>query len=188
MSFLHLSQILFFISIVLWLIPPIKQYKTDYFLFFLILAVMDPISLLYKIIFIANIPFGFYLFANFLLFLSLMEFNSIKKNLFIIIASGILFLLIIIFANFTTNQNLIILTAIQFLILAVVLKKFIVNFALNKYISIFQLVLIFYLLTVITKFLNLLTSFADATAFFIITSIAQIIFGLYFSIIRENNA
>lgn len=182
------TQFLYFISIIIWLLPPIRQYRTKLFFFFLILAVMDPISFAYFQIFNKTIPFGFYLFANFLLFISLMEFNSIKKNLFIIISSGLLFLLIIIFANFTTNQNLIILTAIQFLILATVLKKFIVNFALNKYINLFQLVLVFYLLTVITKFLNLLTSFADATAFFIITSIAQIIFGLYFSIFRENNA
>jgi hypothetical protein len=70
--------------------------------------------------------------------------------------------------------------------LATILKRFIVNYAFEKRVNVFNLILIFYFLTIITKFFNLLTGFADAIAFFIITSIAQVIFGLYFSIVRED--
>lgn len=188
MSISELTRYLLYISTVLWLFPPIRQYKRSLFYFFLVLALLDPISFIYLELTNKNLPFGFYITANFLLFISILEKESIRRNLFFIILSGLILLGIIVFAGFTSKQSLIILLAFQFLILSVILKKFIINFALNKRINFFQLVLIFYVLTIITKFLNLLTNFADATAFFIITSIAQIIFGFYFSIVRENNS
>jgi hypothetical protein len=46
--------------------------------------------------------------------------------------------------------------------------------------------LLFYQTTILFKVLNMAIGFADATAFFIITTIAQIIFGLYFSIVRAD--
>ena len=186
MSFILFSKILLYISIIIWLIPPVRQFRTKYFFFFLILALIDPISFIYRFLIIKTIPFGFYIFANFLLLISLLDITTIKKNDFLFIAIGLILIGIIIFANFTNNQSLIILLAFQFLILSVILKKFIVNYVFDKKINFFLLVLIFYFLTIITKFFNVLTGFADATAFFLITSIAQVIFGLYFSIVRED--
>lgn len=179
---------LFYFSILLWLIPPIRQYKTNYFFFFLILALIDPITVIYAKTMVKNIPLSFYTFTNLLLFISVIDQDSIKRNLFLIFSGFVVLTGIVIFANFTENQYFIILIAIQVLILTTILKKFIVNFALNKNINLFQLILIFYLLTVITKFFNVLIGFADASAFFIITTVAQIIFGFYFSIVRENNS
>lgn len=188
MSISELTRYLLYISTVLWLFPPIRQYKRYFFYFFLVLALIDPISFIYLELTHKSVPFGFYIMANFLLFISTLEKSSLQRNLFFIIFSGLILLGIVVFAGFTFKQNLIILLAFQIMIFAGILKKFIINFALNKRIMLFQLVLIFYVLTTITKFLNLLTNFADATAFFIITSIAQIIFGFYFSIVRENNS
>ncbi|MEW6508778.1 MAG: hypothetical protein AB1432_13645 [Bacteroidota bacterium] len=184
----NLIKGLFYFSIVLWLIPPIRQYKTNYFFFFLILAFIDPLVILYSKITFQNVPLSFYIFTNFLLFISLLDTSSIKRNWFLVFSGLVVLIGIVIYSNFTTSQSLIILIAIQFLILTAILKKFIVNFALNKKINLFHLVLILYILTIITKFFNVLTSFSDATAFFIITTIAQIIFGFYFSIVRGNNA
>ncbi len=186
MSFILFSKILLYISIVIWLIPPWRQFQTKYFIFFLILALIDPISFIYRYIIIKTIPFEFYIFANYLLLISLLESTTIKKNGFLFIVTGLTLIGIIIFANFTNNQSLIFLLAFQFLMLATILKRFIVNYAFEKRVNVFNLILIFYFLTIITKFFNLLTGFADAIAFFIITSIAQVIFGLYFSIVRED--
>ncbi|MDQ7817824.1 MAG: hypothetical protein RDU14_12435 [Melioribacteraceae bacterium] len=186
MSVLLFSKIIVFVSIIVWLIPPIRQFRTSYFYFFLVLALMDPIALIYNSLTDLRIPFGFYLFANFLLLIFLLDFESIKKNLYFIVLSGLVLFGVTTFGNFSNEQSLIILVAIQFFILAVILKKFIINFAFEKKINFFHLILAFYFLTNITKFFNVLTGFADATAFFIITSIAQIIFGLFFSIVRED--
>ncbi len=186
MSLIVLSRILLYGSVLIWLFPPIRQYRTNFFVFFLILAIIDPISFLYRYLFAETITFGFYIYANFLLLMSLLDISTIKKNIFLFGSMGLILLGIIIFSNFTNNQSLIILLAFQFLILAVILKKFIVNYVFDKRINLFYVILVFYLLTIITKFFNVLTGFADATAFFLITSIAQIIFGLFFSIVREN--
>lgn len=183
-----LTQILIYISVIIWLFPPIRQYRTKLFPFFLVLALMDPITLGYFELFNKTIPFGFYLITTYLLFLLILGIESIKKNYFILGIVGFVFLGIIIFAEFTTTQSIIILLAFQFLIISITLKKFIVIFSFERRIDLFYLVLSFYFLTNITKFFNLLTGFADATAFFIITTIAQIIFGFYFSIVRENNS
>lgn len=148
---------------------------------------MDPISIAYLYILNKVIPVEFYLFANYVLLISLIDREALKRNLFFVVISFIIILFLITFANFSINQNFIILISIQFLMLAIILKRFIVNYAFEKSINLFYLLLCFYFLTNITKFFNVLTGFADATAFFIITSIAQIIFGLFFSIFREDN-
>lgn len=188
MTISELIRYLFYFSIFLWLIPPIRQFKKHYFYFFLILALMDPISLLYFEIVKKSMPLGFYLFANYFLLLSTFEKDSLLRNLYLILISGVVLLGMLIFAGFTLKQIYIILIAIQFLIFATTLKKFIVKYAFEKKFDLFLLVLNFYLITIITKFFNLLVGFADATAFFLITSIAQIIFGFFFSIVRENNS
>ncbi len=71
-------------------------------------------------------------------------------------------------------------------IFLVFLKEFIVKYVSEKKFSLFLLFLFVYELTVVLKLFNILVGYADATAFFIITSIAQIIFGLFFSIHRED--
>ncbi len=187
MNLIGISQILFYTSVVIWLVPAFRQFHSKLFVFFLILALMDPISIAYLYILNKVIPVEFYLFANYVLLISLIDKDAIRRNLFFIVISFIIILFLITFANFSINQNFIILVSIQFLMLAIILKRFIVNYAFEKSVNLFYLLLCFYFLTNITKFFNVLTGFADATAFFIITSIAQIIFGLFFSIFREDN-
>jgi hypothetical protein len=70
----------------------------------------------------------------------------------------------------------------------IILKNLITNFVSAGKLSLFHLVFLFYQFTTIAKFSNLLTGFADATAFFILTGIAQILFGLFFSIYREDKS
>jgi hypothetical protein len=76
----------------------------------------------------------------------------------------------------------------QSIVLFVFIKNLIVKYVDETRFNIFYLMLIFYNLLTISKFLNFILGFADATAFFVITTIAQIIFGLFFSIFREDNS
>jgi hypothetical protein len=77
---------------------------------------------------------------------------------------------------------------LQLGITLIILKNLITNFVLAGKLSVFLIVFLFYQFTTIAKLSNLLMWFADATAFFILTSIAQIIFGLFFSIYREDKS
>ena len=69
----------------------------------------------------------------------------------------------------------------------IILKDLITNFVSLGKVSLFHLVFLFYQLTTLTKFSNILFGFADAFAFFILTTIVQILFGLYFSVFTEND-
>jgi hypothetical protein len=108
-----------------------------------------------------------------------------KINKYLIL-SIIVFSSSIFLFDFSGKGNLLILATIMFLIMFVFLKIFIIDFVENAKVNFFYLLLVFYMLTLVLKHFNFLFDFADATAFYIITSIAQIFFGLYFSIIREH--
>ncbi len=147
---------------------------------------MDPIAFMYFEVFKHTISFNYYLVGNYLLLVSVL-WNSKKGEIkYTLIVGGIFYIILLHTINFSTNDHLLIAIIIQIVLLLVFLKTFIVEYAINSKFNFFYLALVFYILTIISKFLIVLIGFADATAFFIITTIAQILFGLYFSIYREN--
>ena len=184
MNVILLSQILYFGSIGVWLIPPFRQFRGKYFYFFLILALMDPISIGFRLLFKQPIPLGVYSFSTYFLLLSLFSFETYKKHLMLLISVSLLTFLLIFF-GFNHSQNLLAIVLFHFGIFFIILKKFITTYTLDGHIKVFYLFFIFYELTIIIKFFNVFFGFADATAFYYITTIAQIIFGLFFSIVRE---
>lgn len=187
MSLVSIAKILLYVGFVIWLLPPIRQFKGRFFAFFLILAFIDPIALLFYFSYGYTIPFYFYLTAECTLLISLLWKNSnIKLRYFYIVSLSIVtFCLTLI--NMTTNIQLTLMLFIDLIILFSILKLFITEYVNRRKTNLFILVLIFYQLTTISKFLNVLIGFVDATAFFNITSIAQIAFGLFFAIFREDN-
>jgi len=184
MNLITVSQILFILGFICWLFPPFKQFGGNYFYFFLILALMDPIALLLRPIKAQFLLHPLYLTGSFLLFVSLFEKKELKKY-FIVFLLGLI--LINIFSNSTDLQiyhgSLLV---VHLLILIIFLQRMIVDYVGSNRIQGFLLILIFYELTTILKFFNFMLGFTNAAGFYIITSIAQIAFGLYFSIIREN--
>jgi len=187
MTQIDISKLLFFTSVIIWLLPPFKQYKGRYFVFFIILACHDPIHLLSILIFNFYLPSQITILFNYCLLLSLIEKNLLKKHwiwIFIIV----LVLLALMALHFTRNQITLALIIIQSGITLIILKNLITNYVSAGKLSLFHVVFLFYQFTAIAKFSNLIIGFSDATAFFILTSIAQIIFGLFFSIFREDKS
>lgn len=187
MTSADISKLLFFTGIIVWLLPPFKQYKGKYFFFFLILACMDPINLLFLFIIRSDLQSQVSILLKYCLLLSLIEKNFLRKNwIWIMLMTLILFSPTI----FHFDKNEIVLVNVVLLLgtTLVILKNLITNFVSAGKLSLFLLVLLFYQFTVIAKFSNILIGFADATAFFMLTSIAQIIFGLFFSIYREDKS
>ena len=188
MTIADISKLLFFTSIIVWLLPPFKQFKGKYFLFFLILACMDPINLLF--IFIIKSPFHIHSQILILFYycslLSLIEKKLLRKNwIWILLIALVLFSPTIF--HFNRNEIVLVYILLQLWITLIILKNLITNFVSAGKLSLFHVVFLFYQFTAITKFSNLLIGFADATAFFILTSIAQIIFGLFFSVYTESD-
>lgn len=187
MSTADLTKLLFFTSIIVWLLPPFKQFKGRYFLFFLILAFMDPINLLFLFIFKSPLQSQITILLNYCLLLSLIDINLLKKHwIWIILISLVLFSPTIF--HFDRNEVIVVYILLKLGITLIILKNLITNYVSAGKLSLFHLVFLFYQLMTIAKFSNLLTGFADATVFFILTSIAQILFGLFFSIYREDKS
>ena len=133
-----------------------------------------------------NIPLWLIAFFIYLLVVSVLSEELLKKFKYAFIAIPLLFSLII--PLMTTKYYHFLFICMDLVILFVFLRWLITSYVDKKKLNIFYLMLVFYILTVILKFFNLLIGFADASAFFIITSIAQIIFGLFFSIAREDES
>ena len=185
MDIILVSKILYFVTIGVWLIPPIRQFRGNYFYFFLILALMDPVSMGFRLLFKQPIPLGVFSYSSYLLLASLFSLKAYRNHI-LLIASISLLTFLLIFFGFNHSQNLLTIVLFHFGIFFIILRKFITTYTQGGQIKIFYLFFIFYELTIIIKFFNVLLGFADAVAFFYITTIAQIIFGLFFSIVRES--
>jgi hypothetical protein len=190
---IQLTKILFFISVLIWLIPPIRQFKGNYFYFFLVLALMDPISIFLRQVLALSFTNLVYLAGGLIALFSLLPKAFIKRHLPMLL----LFLILVLFifgqkfiplfseqGDSVAFQLLLVL--IHMSILMIFIQRFILRYTANKRFTLFLLILIFYELTSILKIFNLMLGLADAVAFFVITTIAQSLFGLYFSIVREN--
>jgi hypothetical protein len=75
-----LSKLIFYSNFIVWLIPPFRQHKGGFFLYFLIVALTDPIGIVIFLIFQIN-PIYFYApFAFTLLVVSLWYTNTLKTS------------------------------------------------------------------------------------------------------------
>ncbi|MDH7603895.1 MAG: hypothetical protein QHH13_03260, partial [Melioribacter sp.] len=124
MNIVELSKILFYTSIIVWLFPPIRNYKRKYFLYFVFLAISDPVSLLLRKVGLNSkyISFIFIIFC-FCYLLSILDKSEVRryKNLLIFIVLFTLFL------NYIVNrQDVILLTfiIIHWIIFLIFFKRF----------------------------------------------------------------
>jgi hypothetical protein len=188
MELSDLIKILYFIGVVVWLAPPIRQFRTPLFYFFLVLAFGDTISLGYGSILGKSIPLAYYVAFSFLLIISLVDKVIVKRNKYLILAIGVILVIGLFIVRLETSYYFILFALLHSIIFIMILKLFIMSYVNYSKINFFLLMLLFYQTTVLFKLLNMAIGFADATAFFVITGIAQIIFGLYFSIVRADRS
>jgi hypothetical protein len=181
-------KILYFTGVVFWLVPPIRQFRTPLFYFFLVLVLGDTISLGYGSILGKSIPLAYYVVFSFLLIISLIDKVIVKRNKYLILAIGVILVIGLFIVRLETSYYFILFALLHSIIFIMILKLFIMSYVNYSRINFFLLMLLFYQTTVLFKLLNMAIGFADATAFFVITGIAQIIFGLYFSIVRADRS
>ncbi len=184
MNLSEIVQFLVLASVVIWVLPPIRQYKNFMFDFFLVLAVIDPITLIYGLTTRKSLPLWVFTLFIFLLIISVTNEEYLKKLKYFLIILPLFLVSLIPFLQ--TNHYHFIIILENSVLLFIFLKWLIAEFVENKKLKFFYLMLIFYIITVILKYFNLLIGFTDASSFFIIASITQIFFGLYFSVVRED--
>lgn len=179
-------KILYFIAVIVWVLPVLRHWNRKFFYYFLVLGISDPISLLFRIVIGYPLPQVFYSLSAFLLLVALLRIDK-KKFLYILVLLGSLILI----SSSTLYNNryidTIIVAVFHGLIFFVILKLFALNNVETYSFNFFYILLIFYELTTILKLLLITIGTTDAIAYFLTTTVFQILFGLYFAIFREDD-
>lgn len=178
------SRVLVIIGVLVWLIPPIRQYKTRYFWFFLTLGLADPIAIIAGKTF--HLVFAqLYVPLDILFFFSVIEYKKITfyKILFYIVIVGLGFYSFIHFWEYGSFFF----TAILFLVLVILIRQSFLFVIEKGCINIFHVVLIFYQALNVFKSLSLLIYFSTGVWFFFMSTTIQIFIGVFFALYREDD-
>lgn len=180
MSFAYIA---IYTSMIIWLFPAVRQYGSNLFYYFLILALADPIA--YGLLKIFNIPaLDTHTIGGILLYYSIdIRWENIKKywvlNLIIIIGFFIAF--------FTLSNLLFLLIACHLLIFSKFIKYIIIRLHSFSEIDCFYLVLTFYELTFLVSFIVILSHTTIGYIEHYITLVFQLLIGIFFIIFRYNS-
>ena len=180
---MSLARIIVYVSIFFWILAAIRQYKGNYFYYFLILALSDPINI-FCVSFIGVTQGWVHSVAGLLLVYSVgYNNNEFRKYLILNIIVILVFLSILIVLS---NLRYLIL-ATHMMILAKFLKIAFVQLHNNSKLNLFYLALIFYEITIVINFIDLITGVSIGITFFYIILAFQIILAIFFTIFREEN-
>jgi hypothetical protein len=180
------AKIIFYLSVVAWFFPLFRQYKHDYFCYFLILALTDPVCYLMTILFKFNVERGLFVAALLMAF----SFTDFYKKHFYLYSS-IIFVCGSIILSFIHLSDYVakFLTLILLLIIVyIVLKLVVMDSMKEKALSIFYLVLFVYVLSLALKFYIELTRIVDSVTYFYITTLFEILAAIFFSFYNEVNS
>ena len=161
---------------------PFRQFRKKYFFYFLAWVSADIVTLPARLVFHSGTNF-FYAPFSFLALVALQDIIFIKKYWVVIL---IVFSVICII-SLNNNVTGISVSIIHFFILLIFLKELIITFVKNNLVSIFIIILIFYEITVVVKYLNLLTGFTNDYIYYIMTTLFEIIFALFFIIFKSDD-
>lgn len=180
------QKVVEYLILLVFFIIPFRQYKTNYFYYFLVLGLSEIASYL-SLNFFNLSPIYPYILVSYLLFISVIPRNMVKAIWYLVLLGAILFSFIPrMLHNYEVNYwifislHILIILRISYLTLGALIKE--------RKISLFLIVLIFYELTVLTKFMNVFANVVNAQNNFLITTGLEIFIGLFFIVYREDNA
>jgi len=182
----NLSNTIFYLSILIWLLPPFRQYKTFFFSYFLVLGIAD-ILVFFTTKFFEISSYDFYVIVSFCLFIALQEIEYLKIKKILFLVSGLI-VIVLSFIKLGIGIHIFSLAFLHLLIIFRILYLFVMVVAQKQAINFFYLVLAFYEFTVLLKFSNYLFPLnVDARAYFYITTGFELLVGIFFTTFREDS-
>lgn len=181
---MYLAKIIINISIIIWLLPPFRQIKGGYFLYFLILGYSDPLALIFLRFFKLDANYT-HLIIAFLLTISILYYTKNLNSKWII--SLILFLILSIWKG---NRDIIYLSIIIFncLIFAQILIPSIKEFYQGHRINIYFTVLLIYELTTILKYTAFAYNYFSGVYLFYLSLVFEMFIALFFIFFNLHNS
>ena len=178
---MELIKFIGYINIFVWILIPIKQYKTRFFLFFLILGLFDPIAFISYYFFKFNMGVLYLIGTIILLYPALFEIG--KKIKLSIIFSFLIASLIVVF--YAMNISIIIQILIHFIIFISFLKVLVVFFSENRKLLLFHLMLVLYEFSLLLKFFIYYNEVEVGQVYYYVTTGFQILIGIFFIFFNE---
>jgi hypothetical protein len=128
----------------------------------------------------------FYVLSGMLCVIAVQWKGSTKLYKFLL--SGLLITsLLLEFCGLNYKQEYFLLNLSDFLLLFIFLKNFILILVNEREINVFLIFLTFYELTLITKSYDLISSLMNGTVYFFVTTLFEVLFGLFFCIYKESD-
>jgi hypothetical protein len=175
-----ITRLISYAGIVIWLLPPFRQYKGGYFLFFLVLALTDPIANFFYTLFKYNLIY-IYVFSSFiLLFVAINHLRYLKTSIVIVNVAVSLFSLILLYEI----NNINIIMGLMFFFHFEIFCCFIIFMvqklvARNIFYSYF-LVLVFYEFSILVKFITFIIDRKTGAPINYLMDIIELFIGAYF--------
>ena len=180
---MQIQFILIYISIILWIFPIFKQYKTEYFLFFLILAAADPlIILVYQFIHFNAQSFSWVIIL--FLITSLTTKKRIRQTLLVV--SLITMTISLFLFNMDTTIMMIISCMLHLVVLGIIIVNLLNRFLTTQSLNLFLCLLIVYESINIMKCMIYLSNNNSGTFSWYLGVITQYLFALLFTFININ--
>lgn len=178
---MHIALIIYWCNVAAWMLPPFRQYRSDYFKYFFILALADPGTLSTNLLFRIH-PLKIFMVISFLQLLSLITFKS-KWN-----KAAALGMLIFIFcyAIFYSSVNIAFSAVILFhsVILAIIVFQLVQWIAGKHQLNLFLLALILYETSIILKMYFHLIRIEQFMTHFYVTTGFEILLAVFFIFFR----
>ena len=178
---MNIFWIVILVSAVVWLLPLFKQFRTEYFHFFLVLSLSDVVVIPIAVLFRINPQIMYPIFAA-LLILSLKKIKKMQITLLFIITGVLIFLCL----KLDPRLLYILYSFYSSAILLIILYQFLQYIMSNNSVSIFFIFLIAYELSLVLKNIVVYTNILQGVTLFSITTFFEIGFGIIFTFVNVN--
>jgi len=176
-------NVLIYISIFIWILPVIRQYKGTYSFYFIILALSDPINLV-AVKYLGLPPNIFHAIAALGLFYSIgFSIQDINKHWIF----HLIILVMFIFLLYSLTNLLLLICFFHGLILYKFSKTLIESsFELEK-LNIFHMLLVFYELSIIINIIMLISNTVQSVILYYSTLSFNFLVAIFFTIFKEES-
>jgi hypothetical protein len=181
---MKIQYIVIYFSMFFWIFPAVRQYKTELFWYFFVLAIHDPITALIWYLLKAKDPYETIIISFFLLLTVLWSLKS-KKSIRILIAVTLSLLLFSLFSSMMTIFYMKIL--FHMTIIYFFTKRTFMFIANCGKVNIFHLFLLLEEISIVLKMLATLISSQSGLIYLVATNAFEILIAIFFTLYREDN-
>jgi hypothetical protein len=175
-----IAYVIGILSDIVWLFAVFRQIKTNYFYFFLVLAV--------SVILLLNFihPARLYLVQGLFLIVSLYNFRKIPYYIPVLLFTLIIAIILAIELSIKTIVPFLIVE--HLIIFFIILKRTVIYSYEHKKLNVFHFVLLLFEITAITRFIVVLKNQRTGIIFFYIMAAFGIFLGIFFLFYNEKNS